>query len=84
MSSKIPKKSSGFLVIITFLTLTNAFDNNLVLFLIKVSAGTKTIFYQDVVAINPAKKDYSVLGAVTANTKAVVTPDLDSVDLLKD
>ncbi|CAK8575381.1 unnamed protein product [Lathyrus sativus] len=49
-----------------------------------VSAGTKTIFYQDVVAINPGKKDYSVLGAVTANTKAVVTPDLDSVDLLKD
>ncbi|KAL5073564.1 hypothetical protein RYX36_012548 [Vicia faba] len=49
-----------------------------------VSAGTKTIFYQDVVAINKAKKDYSALGAVTVNTKAVVTPDLDSIDLLKD
>lgn len=60
------------------------FDNNLVLFVIQVSAGTKTIFYQDVVAINKAKKDYSALGAVTVNTKAVVTPDLDSVDLLRD
>ncbi|WJX43565.1 hypothetical protein P8452_30642 [Trifolium repens] len=49
-----------------------------------VSSGTKTKFAQDVVAINAEKKNYSVLGAVTVNTKAVVVPDIDAIDLLKD
>ncbi|CAJ2655237.1 uncharacterized protein LOC123923551 isoform X2 [Trifolium pratense] len=49
-----------------------------------VSSGTKTKFAQDVVAINTEKKNYSVLGAVTVNTKAVVVPDIDAIDLLKD
>jgi hypothetical protein len=50
----------------------------------QVSSGTKTKFAQDVVAINTEKKNYSVLGAVTVNTKAVVVPDIDAIDLLKD
>ncbi|GAU45667.1 hypothetical protein TSUD_268340 [Trifolium subterraneum] len=49
-----------------------------------VSSGTKTKFAQDVVAINTEKKNYSVLGAVTVNTKAIVVPDIDAIDLLKD
>ncbi|WJX49619.1 hypothetical protein P8452_36030 [Trifolium repens] len=49
-----------------------------------VSSGTKTKFAQDVVAINTEKKNYSVLGEVTVNTKAVVVPDIDAIDLLKD
>jgi hypothetical protein len=66
---------------IPFLTLIIEVDNKLVLFLIQVSPGTKTILDQDVVAINTAKKNYSVVGKVTVDAKAVVTPDIDAIDL---